>query len=101
MFPDEPSQGYQYAIMSLRIVNESSGQFNTNPFKFSTVVDNVVYSPALAVNLENPLQNVDLLPDGETSGEIAFEIPLESEERGILCEPYYGENFEFVWHNLN
>jgi uncharacterized repeat protein (TIGR02543 family) len=94
-FPDEPESGNVFLVLDMTINNQGYDSFNTNQFYFSVIVDNVEYSTAFVVHLDNKLESVDILDGGTVQGKLAFEVP---EKVNIL-------GFEVVydawdWYNI-
>lgn len=90
--------GYVYLVLDLHIDNRGYDSFSTNPLYFYVVVNNVKYSVAFVMGLEDELKVVDLFSGGKTAGRIAFEVPAEVCSTGyqIRYEAFRDYNIKWV-----
>jgi hypothetical protein len=83
-FNEPPREGYEYVLVTTTVENISTEQTAENPsfgVDFRLTGDrNMLYSRASVVEPE-PLEG-DLFPQGEATGQVAFEVPRD--ERNLL-----------------
>ena len=65
-----------FLVITMNIENRGYKEFNTNPFFFKIIANNVKYDIATeSYNLDDKLDTVDLLDAGTLKGSLAFEVP--------------------------
>lgn len=77
-------EGYEFVIVSVEIVNGSDEEINYNPFDFELKDGNGNITDSFgATSLEGIGENLSsgaLAPDGNVSGTIAYEVPIDDED---------------------
>lgn len=93
---DEAESEMTYLILDLTVSNQGYEEFNTNPFYWGVIVDNVKYDVAFVYNLENEMKSRDVMDGGEVSGNIAFEVPENVEDFEVVYEAFTKYNIEYI-----
>ena len=77
-------EGYEFVIVSVEIVNRSDEEINYNPFDFELKDGNGNITDSFGTtSLEGIGENLSsgaLAPDGNVSGTIAYEVPIDDED---------------------
>ncbi len=96
-YPSLPSSGDIFLIVSFNIENNGYSSFNTNPFYFSVITNNIKYNySADSYLLDNQLKIVDILNGGTLKGDLAFEVPANSTDFQIQYNGLGGFNIQWV-----
>jgi len=75
-----PQSGYIFAVVTIRIVNNHEKEsVSTNPWKWYLYVDNIRYSHHTSTFADEiGHQTVDVLPGGDFTTKIVFEVPYNA-----------------------
>lgn len=92
-----PSPGSIYLVLDMTIQNQGYDSFSINPVFFSIVVNNVKYSMAFIMGLDNQLKLVDILNGGTTQGKLAFEVPSQVTTTGFQVTYSAFEPYNIQW----
>lgn len=93
----EPSKGYTFLIVTLDIENKIDREFNTNPYFFNAIINNVEYDPHWSTySLNDPLKAVDLHKGGKISGSMVFEVPKGTTAYTLVYEGLF-YNWKIDW----
>jgi len=72
----DAKSGYQFAVVTIRIVNHTSIPVSTNPFYWELEAESVLYSPHTAT-FDDSINSLDaeIRKNGDLTFQIVFEIP--------------------------
>jgi hypothetical protein len=75
-------EGMTFLVIHLDITNNdpySKYSFNTNPARWQVTLNNIMYSYSFSTyQLKDSLNGVNILPNGNLKGSLAFEVPMEN-----------------------
>lgn len=97
-WPDTPSNGYIFLVITLTIQNQGYDSISVGQYYFSLVINNIKYDYEFSSYLENSLNQVNVLNGGTIQGQILYEIPISVV--GLDYQLTYGGygtyNFEWI-----
>ncbi len=96
MYSEAP-QGKVYLIVTMTIENHGYKEFNTNPYTFKLIANNIKYDIAAeSYSLKDKLDTVDLLDGGSLKGSLAFEVPSDIGNYQIQIESWREYNINYI-----
>jgi plastocyanin len=88
--------GKVFLVITMNIENHGYKEFNTNPFFFKVISNNVKYDVSgYSLTIDDKLDSVNLLDGGYIKGSIAFEVPSSIENYQIQYNGW--SNYEIIY----
>jgi len=92
-----PDPGKVFLEVNVTIRNNGySASFNTNPYYFNLVADNIKYSYDVATFSLNKWDTVDVLNNGTYNGILVFQVPQSVTSSTLGYEAFY-PTFNIIW----
>lgn len=88
---DKPSDGKEFVIVHVSIENHSDEEISYNPFDFKMKnSDGQIEDQGITIiDSDTALSSGDLSPDGNVSGTLSFEQPIDDEGLQLIFEPSF------------
>ena len=97
-------RGKHFVVVSMTITNNGYDKFNTSPYSFKLIQDNIKYNIHLnGLSIAgHEWESVDVMDGGTFRGALMFETPSEWETYSLSNEAYTSSlrHFDIVWKEV-
>src|SRR5690625_5549955 len=97
---DKPKEGNEFVIVHVSIENNGDEEVSYNPLDFKMKNSNgqIEDSTFTTIDSDSSLSSGELAPEGNVSGTIAFEQPIDDEELQLIFEASFWSDKEIIFN---